>query len=614
MPENVGDAVLTLRTDDAQFRRGVDAAGRQAQRLDTTLRQAATGSTNLGARLATTGRQAQTAGRMMNGLRGNMGQLGFQIQDIAVQLQAGTSPFIVMAQQGSQIASIFGPGGPIVGALIAVGSIAAGTLLGMARDSVETAEEASHLAKALEGVNQMLAEMRDLARELDLQDIAEDFARLTAEGQRLQLSLGGLVLQKTRQDIKDTEAEFLELARTFSAKSKSMAMDLEGIGIDRGPPQRLIENLDRVTDAFERGEANVSQLQDAIGALEGTFPGAANEALNIALKLEKNRKEASDAADAYGAMHQATVDLSAFGGIGPMIDDETDSLKDQNAALRDNTKLRTELPPLEEPRVSTPAETFSERLAGRKDFIVGEEFQEPRLSQETIEAMNKADEAALREQDQLKSLSVAFDEYAASVRNAQGPLTSLIGIYDQLSKTQQEHAASQQENLAGTVAFSETALRDLFGKNQAFALADAVVNTALAVTKALAAAPPPANYALAAAVSALGAAQIGVIAAQGFAQGGSFGAGQPLIAGEYGRELIVPEVGGQVFSAADTRSMLSGTGGGPTVFIDARGADREGMEQLRRFVEQVNGSIEERSVAAVVSKRARDPNLFRVRR
>jgi hypothetical protein len=50
------------------------------------------------------------------------------------------------------------------------------------------------------------------------------------------------------------------------------------------------------------------------------------------------------------------------------------------------------------------------------------------------------------------------------------------------------------------------------------------------------------------------------------------------------------------------------------VFIDARGADREGMEQLRRFVEQVNGSIEERSVAAVVSKRARDPNLFRVRR
>jgi hypothetical protein len=145
-------------------------------------------------------------------------------------------------------------------------------------------------------------------------------------------------------------------------------------------------------------------------------------------------------------------------------------------------------------------------------------------------------------------------------------------------------------------------------------LTDAVINTALAVTKALSAAPPPASYALAAAVTALGAAQIGVIAAEGFALGGTFGAGQPFIAGEFGRELVVPDGGGRVFSASETKGIMAGGRSGPTVFIDARGADQEGMEQLRRFVQQVNVSIEERSVAAVVNRRQRDPSLFRTRR
>lgn len=54
-------------------------------------------------------------------MRGMFGQLGHQIQDVAVQLQMGTNGMIVFAQQGGQVASLLGPWGAIAGAIISVG-------------------------------------------------------------------------------------------------------------------------------------------------------------------------------------------------------------------------------------------------------------------------------------------------------------------------------------------------------------------------------------------------------------------------------------------------------------------------------------------------------------
>jgi hypothetical protein len=50
-----------------------------------------------------------------------MGNLGMQVQDIAVQAQMGTSALTIMAQQGSQVASIFGTSGMIIGGIVAIG-------------------------------------------------------------------------------------------------------------------------------------------------------------------------------------------------------------------------------------------------------------------------------------------------------------------------------------------------------------------------------------------------------------------------------------------------------------------------------------------------------------
>lgn len=63
--------------------------------------------------------------RQSNGLRGltrNLGQVGLQVQDVAVQASMGTDALRIFSMQGPQILSIFGPLGMIAGAIAGVGA------------------------------------------------------------------------------------------------------------------------------------------------------------------------------------------------------------------------------------------------------------------------------------------------------------------------------------------------------------------------------------------------------------------------------------------------------------------------------------------------------------
>lgn len=99
-------------------------------------------------------------------------------------------------------------------------------------------------------------------------------------------------------------------------------------------------------------------------------------------------------------------------------------------------------------------------------------------------------------------------------------------------------------------------------RKKALAIAEAVVNTAVAVTKAIASAPPPFNVPAIVAASIAGAAQVAVIAAQPFARGTAYAPGGTALVGEQGPELINLPRGSQVFPTPKTNAMLSGMGGG----------------------------------------------------
>lgn len=90
-------------------------------------------SNNL-ARFGLTSRQA----------RGNVQQLSYQVQDLFITMQAGQPLLVILAQQGSQIASIFGPKGAIAGAVLSLGALFGTGLLsylGLVGEEAQTTEE-----------------------------------------------------------------------------------------------------------------------------------------------------------------------------------------------------------------------------------------------------------------------------------------------------------------------------------------------------------------------------------------------------------------------------------------------------------------------------------------
>ncbi|MEI9740647.1 tail protein (tape measure) [Enterobacter kobei] len=82
-----------------------------------------------------TGRLYDMKTGVENGAKGtgswktSMQQAGYQVQDFIVQVQGGQSALVAFAQQGSQLAGAFGPGGAIVGSIIALSSVLAGVLI-----------------------------------------------------------------------------------------------------------------------------------------------------------------------------------------------------------------------------------------------------------------------------------------------------------------------------------------------------------------------------------------------------------------------------------------------------------------------------------------------------
>ena len=121
----------------------------------------------------------------------------------------------------------------------------------------------------------------------------------------------------------------------------------------------------------------------------------------------------------------------------------------------------------------------------------------------------------------------------------------------------------------GNEAWMSTAVKgfELLGRHnkaafmaaKAFNIANAIMNTYLGATKALATYPPPWNFAAAALVVAAGLAQVASIRSQQF-QGREFGGtvnkGQPYVVGEKGKEVFIPNENG--FIVNNTNTMNSG--------------------------------------------------------
>ncbi|MEA4271919.1 tail protein (tape measure) [Klebsiella pneumoniae] len=105
-----------LLTGQQQANKALDSIGDHAQKTAGQLNKLDT-------------QVSATAKGVSSGFRSSVQQAGYQLQDFIVQVQGGQSALVAFSQQGSQLAGAFGPGGAIVGALIALGSVVAGSLI-----------------------------------------------------------------------------------------------------------------------------------------------------------------------------------------------------------------------------------------------------------------------------------------------------------------------------------------------------------------------------------------------------------------------------------------------------------------------------------------------------
>jgi hypothetical protein len=115
---------------------------------------------------------------------GRAAQVGFQVQDIAVQAQMGVAATTILAQQGSQLLGAFGPTGAILGGILAIGAAATGVFMKMGDDTATVKEKAEKLAEAIDKIAENAGKMESEKIDMGRDAIAEaiELTKLLAQG------------------------------------------------------------------------------------------------------------------------------------------------------------------------------------------------------------------------------------------------------------------------------------------------------------------------------------------------------------------------------------------------------------------------------------------------
>ena len=147
MATSAGELIYTVDMDTSklisvnrQTANEISKTDKIMRGFDEAIQQAENSMSHFAPTMTGTAKAVKEAGAQFQFMKGGMSGVGFQLQDIAVQAQMGTSAFVILGQQGSQIASLFGPGGAMVGAFIAVGAALASVLAPSLMESKSSAE------------------------------------------------------------------------------------------------------------------------------------------------------------------------------------------------------------------------------------------------------------------------------------------------------------------------------------------------------------------------------------------------------------------------------------------------------------------------------------------
>lgn len=559
----------------------------------------------------------QTEGSFRN-LRGISQQLGWQLQDVAVQAQLGTSAFVIFSQQGSQLAAAFGPTGALVGAVIAVAGAIGGALvnsMGVAGEEIDkligkvdslgkaTKELAAiELRKKIQDDQRRLVEIDSLSRIGFLQDKQRDGINLTMREHKELLKL-----QSEREQLSDaivTQEGYLDTL------TRSMDTNIETEKKSREATQKLLTSYGLKIDLLgktdreqakvnARAELGSAATEDQIAAVMAGIDVYYNEydALKAREKAIKDAEKAEKAAAAESkrisqqrerAFQAETLSLikqtetvdEEYSRRKAIIDDYvkhegTDQRTDQAYAALEQWKTNALTEEYKKRESVRKQIEEVQRKQGGRDDPTGFENDTYARNLKTLSDQKKLiGESELTERQRIDALIEAETERHVARLN-------------EISNTQLEGQLQNYATFTGSMGkvfgqlqqFAEEGSKEaaaLFYINQAIALAETIVNTELAATKAmgqLGVFGIPASTL----IRATGYASAGIIAGQTIAgaydKGGNIPSGQLGIVSEYGDELVngvLVEGPARVTSREDTAKMMNGGGGSVSIVIENR--------------------------------------------
>lgn len=212
----------------------------------------------------------KTSGSFRN-LRGVTQNLGWQMQDVAVQAQMGTSAFVIFSQQGSQMASAFGPQGAVIGAFIAVIGVMAGV--------AASTDKAKESAKALKDAKLELIPV--------LQEQAKALKFLEAAQLRVLKAQDTKILKELNKQLKANEATIFSSGRNWNLTGKELKKHNKELDRNRAKQETLSNQIFEVQERMRGYNKNLKENSDSyksnLKSINSTIEAYEKQARNIGL-------------------------------------------------------------------------------------------------------------------------------------------------------------------------------------------------------------------------------------------------------------------------------------------------------------------------------------------
>lgn len=505
------------------------------------------------------GQSAKRAGGSFGLMRGGAQNLSFQLQDVAVQAQMGTDAARILAQQGPQIASAFGPAGAAAGALIAFSSILLGPFI-----------------NSLFASNSAISESTKF-----LKDYEEGYDKLGEAQRRVLANMIEIEMEQQRQAIeklKDTIIANNGAVRNWDGSLDSVN-DQMGVTINQTEKQRQAQ--DEANAAIELAEQKLIMMQDRLDLVTGK-------------RIEETDaiRQQREAAEEYVQSLQLQADVagkSTFETI--MLRAATKELNDEQMKQVENAAIRI------------AAVEYQEK---REKELLQQKLEAERAAEKERRERQRERDAAERDLRSKGLLDAERDEYDSYQRRM-----AVLEDYNNrklISEQQYNEAKANLERQAKENAINQlgeglNALgqynKTAFAAAKAFNIGQAIMNTYTGATKALATYPPPFNFIAAAGVVASGLAQVQSIRSQqyqGRALGGQVRSGESYVVGERGPEVLTMGTNGRIIpneKLGGQQQVVNRTANITFEIstVDARGFDQLLQSRRGQIINMVNSAM-----------------------